>query len=393
MIDRKAFKSFYESESSGGILLILSAFFAMIISNSPFNLYYKEFINIPIEIRIGTFEIAKPLLLWINDGLMAIFFLAVGLELKREIIEGELSNPKKIILPLFGAIGGMLAPALIYTYFNYQDPIAMTGWAIPTATDIAFALGVLMLLGKRVPLTLKLFLASLAIFDDIGAVVIITFFYSHEISFLALGFAAIMIAVLFLMNKKGVVQITTYALVGIILWIAILKSGVHATLAGVILALFIPLKTAEENKRSPLKELEGDLDQSVTFIILPLFAFVNGGISLENITLTYITHPIPLGIFLGLFIGKQFGIFTFCYLAVKLKIATLPRDINWHILYGTSILAGVGFTMSLFIASLSFEKTEVNVLFDERLGIMIGSIASAITGYLVLKSALKKSST
>ena len=390
MIDRQAFKSFYQSESSGGIFLILSAFFAMIIANSPLNIYYKELINLPIEIRIGTFEIAKPLLLWINDGLMAVFFLAVGLELKREILEGELSSIKKITLPLFGAIGGMVFPALIYAYFNYHDSVAMAGWAIPTATDIAFALGILMLLGKRVPLSLKLFLTSLAIFDDIGAVIIITFFYAHEISFLSLGFAAFFILFLYLMNKKGVVQITTYTLVGAMLWIAILKSGIHATLAGVILALFIPLRPSVKDGRSPLKELESDLDQSVTFIILPVFAFVNGGISLENFSPSYLTHPIPLGIFLGLFIGKQFGIFAFCYLAVKMKIAKLPRGINWHVLYGTSILAGVGFTMSLFIASLSFAKTEVNLLFDERLGIMMGSIVSAIVGYLVLRSALKK---
>ncbi|HFQ62346.1 MAG TPA: Na+/H+ antiporter NhaA [Epsilonproteobacteria bacterium] len=389
MIPSKAFKSFYQSESAGGILLILAAFMAMIIANSPLAVYYKTLIDLPIEISVGTFEIAKPLLLWINDGLMALFFLAVGLELKREILEGELSSSKKIVLPLFGAVGGMLFPALIYVFFNHHDKTAMAGWAIPTATDIAFALGILMLLGKRVPLALKLFLTSLAIFDDIGAVLIIAFFYSENISLYALGVSFMMVVILYIMNKQGVMQITTYALVGIILWIAILKSGVHATLAGIILSFFIPLRPNKKEERSPLKQLESDLDQSITFIILPLFAFVNSGISLENVSMSYITHPIPLGIFLGLFLGKQFGIFLFCFVAVKLKIAELPLLINWKILYGVSILGGIGFTMSLFISSLSFEKTEVNLLFDERLGIMVGSVFSAILGYMVLKYSLR----
>ena len=389
MINRQAFKSFYKSESAGGILLIFSACIAMIVANSPLNFYYKELISLPIEIHIGTFIIAKPLLLWINDGLMALFFLAVGLELKREILEGELANVQKVMLPLFGAIGGMIVPALIYTALNYHDNTAMAGWAIPTATDIAFALAILMLLGKRVPLALKLFLTTLAIFDDIGAVVIITFFYSHEISFVALGYAAFFISILFIMNQRGVVHITSYTLIGTALWIAILKSGIHATLAGIILAFLIPLRSPKKSDRSPLKELEADLDQSVTFIILPLFAFVNSGISLENVSLSYLTHPIPLGIILGLFLGKQLGIFSFCYLAVYLKVAKLPRGINWKVLYGTAILAGVGFTMSLFIASLSFGKTEVNLLFDERLGIIIGSLLSAVIGYIFLRKVLE----
>ncbi|HFU77570.1 MAG TPA: Na+/H+ antiporter NhaA [Epsilonproteobacteria bacterium] len=389
MIQSKAFKSFYQSESAGGILLMIAAFLAMVIANSSLEVYYQKLIDLPIAIKVGTFEIAKPLLLWINDGLMALFFLAVGLELKREIIEGELSSPKKIVLPFFGAVGGMLFPALIYIFFNHHDETAMAGWAIPTATDIAFALGILMLLGKRVPLALKLFLTSLAIFDDMGAVLIIAFFYSENISLYALGISAMMVVILYIMNKQGVIQITTYGIVGVLLWIAILKSGVHATLAGIILSFFIPLRPSQKEERSPLKQLEADLDQSITFIILPLFAFVNSGISLENVSISYMTHPIPLGIFLGLFLGKQFGIFIFCYVAVKLKIAELPPLINWKILYGTSILGGIGFTMSLFISSLSFEKTEVNLLFDERLGIMIGSILSAVVGYMVLKYSLR----
>jgi len=382
----------FDNDTAGGILLIIAAAMAMIVSNSPLSVYYNMLIDIPVEIRIGNFEIAKPLLLWINDGLMAVFFLAVGLELKREIIEGELSHPQKIVLPLFGAIGGMVIPTLIYTALNWSDPVAMNGWAIPTATDIAFALGILMLLGKKVPVSLKVFLASLAIFDDIGAIIIIALFYTSKLSLLALTIAASMILLLYIINKRGRTELTTYAFIGIILWIAVLKSGVHATLAGVILAFFIPMKSKIEGEksRSPLKELERDLDRSVTYVILPLFAFTNASVILSDISFEALTHPIPLGIALGLFIGKQVGIFSFCWLAVKLGIAKLPRGINWQLVYGVSLLAGIGFTMSLFIASLSFEKTGVNQLFDERLGILLGSIISGISGYLVLRSALKK---
>jgi len=383
----------FNNDTAGGVLLIMAAAMAMIVANSPLSPHYNMLIDIPVRISVGDFEIAKPLLLWINDGLMALFFLAVGLELKREIIEGELSHPKKVILPLLGAIGGMIVPAMIYIAFNYHDPIAMNGWAIPTATDIAFALGILMLLGKRVPVALKLFLASLAIFDDIGAIVIIALFYTSELSLTALLVSSFVILLLYIMNRRGATEITTYAILGFILWVAVLKSGVHATLAGVILAFFIPLKVKCESDdivRSPLKQLEKDLDRSVTFLILPLFAFTNASVILSNVTLDSLLHPIPLGIALGLFIGKQIGIFGFCYVGVKLGIAHLPQDINWKLLYGISLIAGVGFTMSLFIASLSFQKTGVNLLFDERLGILVGSILSGVSGYLVLRSALRK---
>ena len=386
----------FNNDTAGGVLLIIAAAMAMIVANSPLSPYYNMLIEIPVRISIGDFEIAKPLLLWINDGLMALFFLAVGLELKREIIEGELSHPKKIILPLLGAIGGMVVPALIYIAFNHKDPVAMNGWAIPTATDIAFALGILMLLGKRVPVTLKLFLASLAIFDDIGAIAIIALFYTSDLSLTALGVSSVIILLLYIMNKRGASEITTYAILGIILWVAVLKSGVHATLAGVILAFFIPLKVKCKNDdtiRSPLKQLEKDLDRSVTFLIVPLFAFTNASIVFSDVTLTSLLHPIPLGIALGLFLGKQLGIFGFCYLGVKLGIAHLPQGVNWRLLYGTSLIAGVGFTMSLFISALSFEKTGVNLLFDERLGILAGSILSGVSGYLVLRSALRKTDT
>jgi len=382
----------FANDTAGGVLLIVAAAMAMIVANSPLAPYYNMLIEIPVVISVGSFEISKPLLLWINDGLMALFFLAVGLELKRELIEGELSEPKKIILPLLGAIGGMVVPALIYIAFNYQDPVAMNGWAIPTATDIAFALGVLMLLGKRVPVALKLFLVSLAIFDDIGAIVIIALFYSSDISFTSLLVSSVVILSLYVMNKRGTTAITSYAILGLILWVAILKSGVHATLAGVILAFFIPLKTSKKDEvvRSPLKQLERDLDRSVTFFILPLFAFTNASVILSNVTFASLLHPIPLGITLGLFVGKQVGIFSFCYIGVKLGIAHLPQGINWKLLYGISLIAGIGFTMSLFIASLSFEKTGVNLLFDERIGILTGSILSGVSGYFILRSALKK---
>lgn len=394
MRDKKIIRyQVFDNDTAGGVLLIIAAVMAMIIANSPLSVYYNMLIETPVEIRVGSFEIAKPLLLWINDGLMAVFFLAIGLELKREIIQGELSHPKKVILPLMGALGGMLIPALIYIAFNRHDPIAMNGWAIPTATDIAFALGILMLLGKKVPVGLKIFLASLAIFDDIGAIIIIALFYTSELSLTAILVSLAMILLLYIMNKRGATEITTYGFIGLILWVAVLKSGVHATLAGVILAFFIPFKStkAGEEKRSPLKQLEHDLDSSVTYVILPLFAFTNASVILSNVTFEALTHPVPLGIAMGLFIGKQVGIFAFCWLSVKLGIAKLPKGINWQLLYGVSLLAGIGFTMSLFIASLSFEKTGVNLLFDERLGILIGSILSGISGYFVLKYALKKS--
>ncbi len=381
--------NFFDNESAGGILLILATIAAMAIANSPLAHYYDMLINVPVGIYAGEFEISKPVLLWINDGLMAIFFLAVGLELKREILEGELTKPKKIILPLLGATGGMLVPALIYIALNWKDPVAMQGWAIPSATDIAFALGILTLLGKDVPIGLKLFLATLAIFDDIGAIIIIALFYTQKLSLIALLIALGMMLILYFLNRRGFTSLTTYAFIGVILWIAVLKSGVHATLTGVLLAFFIPMRTAAEPHRSPLRQLEHDLDRSVTFVILPLFAFANAGITLQGLSLDAFLHPVPLGIALGLFLGKQTGIFFFSWLGIRLGIASLPYGMNWRILYGASVLAGIGFTMSLFIASLAFEKSGVNTIFDERLGIMSGSLLSGVTGYLILKYALR----
>jgi NhaA family Na+:H+ antiporter len=381
--------NFFKLESAGGMILIFAAALAMLLANTPLQPYYALFLDIPIEIRIGTLEIAKPLLLWINDGLMTVFFFMVGLELKRELLEGELSDKRNIILPAIGAIGGMVLPALIYIYLNAGDSVALKGWAIPAATDIAFALGILSLLGSRVPAGIKVFLTSVAIFDDIGAILIIAFFYTANISVLALVVVACCIPILLFLNKRGVESKSLYLLVGIIMWTAMLKSGVHATLTGVILAMFIPLKSKTKPDYSPLKSMEHDLHTVVAFFVLPVFAFANAGIGLVNIDVEHFLHPVPVGIAIGLFLGKQVGIFGMCWLCIKLKITNLPTGISWRSLYGTAILCGIGFTMSLFISSLAFEETGVNLFFDERLGIILGSLVSGIVGYLVLRASLR----
>jgi len=382
------FSSFFEKDSAPGILLMLSAVVAILIANTPLARYYDMLIDVPFIIGIGELEISKPLLLWINDGLMAIFFMLVGLELKREFLEGELSDRSNIILPGIGAIGGMFIPAGIYVLFNYSNPNTIDGWAIPAATDIAFALGIVSLLGSRVPTSLKVFLTSLAIFDDLGAIIIIALFYTSKISQLALGVAFTCIVVLFLLNRFGVMRKRFYLAVGAIMWVAVLKSGVHATLAGVTLALFIPI-AKDNNGVSPLKSLEHDLHPIVYLFVLPVFAFANSGIALLGLSIDQVLHSVPIGIALGLFIGKQIGIFGLCFLAIKLGIAKLPSGMNLKALYGTAALCGVGFTMSLFIGSLAFEETGINMIFDERLGILIGSVASGLVGYLVLKHNYK----
>ncbi|MGK0440678.1 MAG: NhaA family Na+:H+ antiporter [Pseudohongiellaceae bacterium] len=381
---------FLQVESAGGIILMIAAALALICANTPLQSYYALLLDTPVVVQIGTLEIAKPLLLWINDGLMAMFFFLVGLELKRELVEGELNDKRNIILPGIGAIGGMLAPALIYVYFNIDDDTALKGWAIPAATDIAFALGVLSLLGSRVPVTLKIFLTSLAIFDDIGAIVIIAIFYTSKISTLALIVVAICIPVLAIINKKGVESRSVYIFIGLIMWVAMLKSGVHATLAGVLLAVFIPMRSRVDSRHSPLKSLEHDLHSVVAFVVLPIFAFANAGINFSGVGVEQLMHDVPLGIALGLFVGKQFGIFVLCGLAIKMGLAKMPNQMNWTSLYATSALCGIGFTMSLFVGSLAFEETGVNLLFDERLGIIIGSLASGLVGYLLLKISLPK---
>jgi NhaA family Na+:H+ antiporter len=373
---------FFKKESSTGILLMLMTIAAMIVANSSFKTYYDAFTEIPVVVSIGTLTIAKPLLLWINDGLMAIFFFMVGLEIKREVVEGELRDPKKIAVPAFAAFGGMAVPALIYTFFNADNPAAMQGWAIPTATDIAFALGILSLLGNRVPPVLKLFLLTLAIIDDLGAIVIIALFYTSGLSHLALGIVATTVFILFMMNRQGIVNNTAYVLVGIVMWVAMLKSGVHATLAGVILGLFIPIK----NNKASFHALEHSLHGPVNHVILPLFAFVNTGINFSNVSAKEFIDSVTVGITLGLFLGKQIGIFAFSYLAIFLKLGSLPKGVNWKHLYGLSVLGGVGFTMSLFIGSLAFECSGLSCipLVDERMGILIGSFLSGILGYAVL---------
>jgi NhaA family Na+:H+ antiporter len=382
-----ALRDFLKLETASGMILVVAAVVAMIVANSPLQGLYASLIDLPVEIRVGGFQIAKPLLLWINDGLMALFFLMVGLELKREIVEGQLSDMKQAAFPAVGAIGGMLAPALIYVWFNQGDSVALQGWAIPAATDIAFALAILALLGNRVPIALRVFLVSIAIFDDIGAIVIIALFYTSKLSVTALVVAVACVPLLFLLNRREVLERTPYLLVGLVMWGALLKSGVHATLAGIVLAFFIPIRSSERDV-SPLHELEHDLHTAVAFFILPIFAFANAGISLGGVSLQYLMHPVPLGIAAGLFIGKQFGIFLFCWLSVRVGLAKLPEELGWLSVYGIALLCGVGFTMSLFIGSLAFEETGVNLLFDERLGIIIGSLLSGACGYMVLRASL-----
>ncbi|WP_028470888.1 Na+/H+ antiporter NhaA [Neptunomonas japonica] len=380
--------SFFKLESAGGITLMLAAVFAMILANSPYQNYYDLLISTPVEIRVGALHIAKPLLLWVNDGLMAIFFFLVGLELKRELIEGELADKCNIILPGIGAIGGMAVPALIYTFFNIGDTTAMKGWAIPAATDIAFALGILTLLGSRVPISIKIFLTSLAIFDDVGAILIIAIFYTDNISGIALLIVIACLPLLAIFNKQGVESKTAFILIGIIMWVAMLKSGIHATLSGVIVAMFVPMKSRPNSDYSPLKSMEHDLHFAVAFFILPIFAFANAGINFTGIGSAQVMHSVPLGIALGLFLGKQIGVFGCCWLAIKLNWTRLPKGMSWSGLYGTAVLCGVGFTMSLFIGSLAFDETVINQLFDQRIGIILGSLVSGIVGFAVLNHCL-----
>ncbi len=379
---------FFKQESAAGLLLMFTAVLALVVANSPLKGLYNSLLDIPIAVQLSDFVINKPLLLWVNDGLMAVFFFLIGLELKREILEGELKSPDKIALPAIGAVGGMLVPALIYVYFNYDDPIALQGWAIPAATDIAFALGILSLLGDRVPVSVKIFLTSLAIFDDVGAIIIIALFYTSQLSITGLVVALLCLIPLAILNRRGVGRKSSYLFFGLIMWVALLKSGVHATLAGVVLAGFIP--TTARDGHSPLKTLEHDLHHAVAFVILPVFAFCNAGVSVSGLGLEQVLHPIPLGIAAGLFVGKQLGIFSLCWLAVKTGLTKLPEGMNMVTLYAVSALCGVGFTMSLFIGSLAFEETGVNLLFDERLGIIIGSVLSGLVAFFVLKYDLNK---
>ncbi|MGN2610695.1 Na+/H+ antiporter NhaA [Aliivibrio fischeri] len=374
-------KNFFKLESAGGILLVIAAAIAMMIANSSLAPMYDTFLHS----YIGGMSVSH----WINDGLMAVFFLLIGLEVKRELLEGALKSKETAIFPAIAAVGGMLAPALVYVAFNMGDPEALSGWAIPAATDIAFALGIMALLGNRVPVSLKVFLLALAIIDDLGVVVIIAFFYTSDLSVLALVIGFVMTGLLFLLNAKHVTKIRWYLLVGFILWVSVLQSGVHATLAGVVLGFAIPLK-GNKGERSPLKHMEHSLHPYVAFAILPVFAFANAGISLEGVSLDSLTTTLPLGVALGLFFGKPLGIFSFSYLAVKSGVAKLPTGVNMKHIFAVSVLCGIGFTMSIFISSLAFGG--VNPEFDKlaRLGILMGSTFAAVVGYALLSISLPK---
>lgn len=381
----KSIANFIKWETSAGIILVLMAVLAMIISNSPLFDYYQQFLVTKLTFSYGEFGLSKSLNLWINDGLMAVFFLLVGLEIKRELIEGELNTPAKAMLPCIAALGGMLIPSLIYAYVNWGDPVAIRGWAIPAATDIAFALGLLSLLGKRVPTSLKVLLTAIAIIDDLGAIVIIAIFYTEHLSYTLLISAFGLVGLLFYFNYKGIDRFFPYAFVGTILWVLVLKSGVHATLAGVAIAFAYPIRSKKNPEYSPLRNLENALHPWIAYGVLPIFAFANAGVPLTGFTMRSLLEPIPLGIALGLFFGKQIGICFFSWVSIKLKLATLPQGASWAQLYGIAVLCGIGFTMSLFIGSLAFTEQGVHYSGLLRIGVLAGSTISGIIGYLVLR--------
>ncbi len=377
-----AVRDFMKLESAGGILLLAAAVIAMLVANSPLAAMYDSLLDTTVAIQVGALSINKPLLLWINDGFMAVFFFLIGLEIKREVMEGELSSLSQIILPGMGALGGMLVPATIYVWLNWGDPIALDGWAIPVATDIAFALALLSIFGSRVPTMLKIFLLTLAIFDDLAAIIIIAIFYSGDISLNALFIGAFALVSAVVMNRIGVTRVSAYILLGVVLWIAVLKSGVHATLAGVLIALCIPM--SDEQANSPLRELEHDLHGPVAFAILPIFAFPNAGLSLSGTSFDDVTHPVTLGVISGLLVGKPLGILVFVGLAVGLRFVELPKGISWLQLLGVAFACGIGFTMSLFIAGLAFEHGSGEYFSGDRLGILVGSILSSGVAYTLL---------
>lgn len=389
----RSIKEFLKLEASGGLLLMATAAWALIVANTPLRVLYTWYLNIPISIQVGDLIIAKPALLWINDGLMAMFFLLVGLELKRELVEGELSSISTLAMPAAAAVGGLVVPALIYGYITWDHGVMLNGWAIPTATDIAFALGVLTLLGDRVPTSLKIFLLSLAILDDIGAIILIALLYTSNLSELSLAIAALAIITLIVMNRLRVTHIAAYFVVGLILWTSVLKSGVHATLAGVALGFLIPIDVENEDGEPLAKKLEHDLHPWVIYFVLPVFAFANAGVSLAGVTWDVFVHPVTLGIALGLMIGKPAGVFIMTWLICQLGIAKLPDRVTWWQIYGVAVLCGVGFTMSLFIGTLAFDEAGISYSPNDRLGVIIGSTLSAIWGYFVLRWALPAKET
>jgi NhaA family Na+:H+ antiporter len=381
-------QEFIKLETSGGVVLMIAAIFAMIIANTPLSAIYDLILGTYIKVGIGNFEIAKPAILWINDGLMAIFFFLVGLEIKREVLAGELSSFDKAILPIMAAIGGMAVPGIIFAIVNWGTPENLNGWAIPTATDIAFALGILALIGSRAPVALKIFLLAIAIIDDLGAIVIIAIFYTSELSINALAISMLGFAAAVVLNRMGIQRTAPYLLVGIIMWVFVLKSGVHATLAGVLIAFTIPLN-AKDGDEALLYKMEHGLHPWVAFLILPVFAFANAGVNFTGIGIDDLLQPLTLGIAVGLFLGKQIGVFLATWIGVKSGIARLPENVSWKHVYGVACLTGVGFTMSLFIGSLAF--TTADVMNAVRLGVVLGSVLSGLFGYVLLKSAAHNS--
>ena len=388
---RETLQDFLKLESAGGILLAVAAALALVLANTPLAGAYQGLLDIAVTVKVGGFGVDKALLLWINDGLMAIFFLLVGLELKREVVEGQLSSLAQLTMPAMAAIGGVAVPALIYVLISNGVPEAKGGWAIPTATDIAFALAVLTLMGSRVPISLKIFLATVAVIDDLMAIIIIAVFYTYDLSINAGLVALSGIAVLVALNRFGVTRIAAYMIVGTVIWLAVLKSGVHATLAGVIVAACIPLRADDDS--SPARHLEHGLHPWVAFGVLPVFAFANAGLPLLDLGAEAFTNAITVGIAAGLFFGKQIGVFGMTALALMTGLAKMPRGLNYGMLWGASLLCGIGFTMSLFIGSLAFEHGDMLQTAAVKLGVIGGSLVSGIAGFVVLKASLKPAET
>jgi Na+:H+ antiporter, NhaA family len=382
-------QQFLGLEAAGGIVLCAAAALALVLANSPFGSLYARFLDLSVSVQIGNLVLAKPLVLWVNDGLMAIFFMLVALELKRELLEGELSRPANAALPAIAAIGGMVGPVLIFVAAAWGNADALRGWAVPTATDIAFALGVLALLGPRTPPSLKIFLLALAIIDDLGAIIIIAVLYTGDLSVLALALAGLAAAALAALNLAGVSRLTPYMLVGLVMWVCVLKSGIHATLDGVVVGLAVPLRAS--GGESPLHRLERGLHPWVAFGVLPAFAFTNAGVGLVDVTLRDLLDPVQLGIGLGLFFGKQLGVLGTVWAAVRLGLGTLPEGASWRHMHGVALLTGIGFTMSLFIGTLAFPAGGYNP--DVRLAVLLASLISGIAGYLVLRRASRSPAT